>query len=505
MQAAEKGVRNVFYGLLGQIVTICLGIVIPRLVLLSFGSEINGLINSANQIFTYFALFEAGVGVASLQALYAPVANKDKDAVQRILVATHLFYRRTGFIYGAAVIILAFIYPLFVDTDIPYWIIVGIILFGGLGNCFNFLYQGKYKVLMQAEGYLYVSTNITTVFNILVNLAKTVLLLAGCHVLVVQFSYFVVNIIQMLIYFFYVKKHYSWVDLKVEPDNNAISQKGATLIHQISWMVLNNTDVFLLTLITQNLKIVSIYTMYNLIITLIVTMIQQISSGFDFRLGQMYNTNMKQYLVLHHIFEIAYLVLTFSAMTLVYIFILPFMRLYTAGVNDINYIDSWYPLFFAAIPLLTCGRLSVSNLINYAGHFKKTQWRAILESAINLVTSIFGIWYFGIFGALAGTIVASLYRSNDMILYAYKYLIEGKPWKTYKRWLICFGIFGCVAAFVDQDNAMFASYPKILLYGCLYGLVIFAVYAFAQILINPKEWKELILIIKNYINSKKEQ
>lgn len=46
MQDAKKGILNVVYGFLGQVVIICLGIVIPRLVLVSYGSEVNGLLNS---------------------------------------------------------------------------------------------------------------------------------------------------------------------------------------------------------------------------------------------------------------------------------------------------------------------------------------------------------------------------------------------------------------------------------------------------------------------------
>lgn len=498
MQAAKKGALNVFYGILGQLITMCLGIAIPRLVLVSYGSQINGLLNSATQIFAYFSLFEAGVGVASLQALYVPVAKEDRNAISCILAATHQFYKKTGLLYVLAVTALAFLYPFFVKTDISYWMIVGIILFGGLGNCLNFLYQGKYKILMQAEGYTYIFTNITTLFNVTVNIVKTVLLLLGFNVLAVQFSYFVINIVQMLIYYIHIRRNYSWVDLKAEPDNRAIQQKGATLLHQASGMVFNNTDVLLLTLLTRDLTTVSIYTMYNMVITMVTALIQQVSSGFDFRLGQMYNTDKKQYLVMHHIFEIAYLILVFSAMTVVYFFLLPFMRLYTANEEGVNYINQWYPLFFVMVPLLTYGRTSASNVINYAGHFKKTQWRAVAESLINIVVSIIGILNFGILGALMGTIAASLYRTNDMILYAYKYLLEEKPWKTYKRWIACFMLFVLLIIFVNYDNPAFDTYPRILLYGFLYGIGCVVAYTLVQAVINPLESKTFFRIIQDY-------
>ncbi len=500
MQAAKKGAFNVIYGLLGQIITICLGIVIPRLVLVSYGSEVNGLLNSVNQIFVYFSLFEAGVGVASLQALYAPVAQEDRGRINGIIAATHRFYCKAGVLYALAVTGLAFVYPFVVKTEISYWVIVGVILFGGLGNCLNFLYQGKYKILMQAEGYTYISTNITTIINVLINVAKTAVLLMGYNVLVVQMVYFAINICQMLIYYAYVRKHYQWIDLKAEPDNRAIEQKGATLIHQIAGMIFSNTDVLLLTLITQNLKIVSIYTMYNTIVTMVTTMIQQVSAGFDFRLGQIYNTDRKQYYVLHHVFEIIYMLLVFSAMTVVYLFILPFMRLYTAGIQDINYISKWYPICFVMVPMLTYGRTAASNVINYAGHFRKTQWRAVAESVINIVVSVFGIYKWGIYGALLGTIIASLYRTNDMIFYVYKHLIPGNPLTTYKRWISCFGVFALVVAWINPDNPAFSSYPKILFFGCIYGVVFAAIYTLVQMILNPGETKVAGAIIRDCVN-----
>ncbi len=497
--AAKNGTINVICGLLGQIITIVLGIVIPRLVLVSYGSEVNGLLNSVTQIFTYFGLLEAGVGVASLQALYAPVATNDRTQIQRVLAATHHFYMKAGTIYILAVVILAFVYPFFVETELAYGLIVGIILFGGLGNCINFLYQGKYKILMQADGHLHVSTNITTIFNVLTSLAKVALLLMGFNVLAVQFSFFVVNILQMLMYLVYVRKHYAWIDLKVEPDNVAIEQKGSTLIHQISGLIFNSTDVVLLTVMTRDLKVVSIYTMYKMVITMATTLIQQIEAGFNFKLGQMYNTDRKQYMVLHHIFEIVYMIMVFAVMTAIYVMIVPFMRLYTAGITDVNYINKWYPLYFVITPLLTYGRTAASDVINFAGHFKQTQNRAIAESVINIVTSIIGIWKFGIFGALLGTFLASFYRTNDIILYVYKYLLKDNPWKTYKRWISCFVIFVLVVVFVNVDNPIYSNYGMVILGGALWGIGCLLVYALVQIVINPKETKDLISIIKGTI------
>lgn len=501
MNAAKKGLFNVFYGLLSQIITICLGLVIPRLVLLSFGSETNGLLNSIAQIFLYFGIFESGVGAVALHALYVPVEKKDRGSISGIISAVHEFYSKIGIIYIFIVIALAFGYPFFVKTEIPYWTIVIVILLGGMGNCLNFLYQAKYKILMQAEGYSYVSTNITTIINILTNVVKAGLLLAGYDVIAVQLSFFIISIIQMCIYHVYVRKHYSWLNLRVLPNRKAIEQKNATLIHEVSGMVFYNTDSLLLMMITHNLKIVSIYSMYNSVVAMVVVMINQLGIGFNFRLGQIYNTNKEQYMVLHHIFEIVYLILVFTTMSIVYVCLLPFMRLYTAGINDINYINEIYPLLFVMIPLLTYGRTACANVIGFAGHFKKTQWRAALEAVINVSVSIWGIYNFGIFGALMGTMAASLYRTNDIILYTYRHLLKDNPLKTYKRWLASFAVFAIIVAFVKQDNIVLDSYINIILYGCISGVIFAIVFIVVQCVINPKEVKDIINIAKSYYKS----
>lgn len=96
MNTSRKGILNIFTAFFSQILIIITGIVIPKLILSYYGSETNGLINSVVQILNYFSLFEAGVGIASLQALYKPVSQDNKDGISRIMVATHNFYKKQG-------------------------------------------------------------------------------------------------------------------------------------------------------------------------------------------------------------------------------------------------------------------------------------------------------------------------------------------------------------------------------------------------------------------------
>lgn len=436
---AKKGIYNILVNILSQVVTLGLGIIIPRLVLVNLGSEANGLMNSINQILVYVALLEAGVGTASLQALYAPVSSNDRNAVNGILSATNYFYKRTGTLYFFIILGLTFVFPLTLEATLPQSDIMWVVFLSGMPGVVNYYFQGKFRLLLQAEGKSYILTALTTVIHVFTNISKIILLICGFNIVALQVMYLFFNIVQMAFIVIYMKRHYSWLNLRAEPDFPAISQSKNAMVHQLSTFVFNNTDMLILTYFC-GLSTVSVYSMYSLLFGIISTMITNFS-GANFVLGQTFHTDRERYLKLHDVYDLYNMTLTFSLYCIANLFILPFMKLYTDGVQDISYVDTYLPYLFIATYLLSNGRQSSAMAITYAGHFRQTQWRSILESAINLIVSISCVLRFGIYGVLLGTIAALFYRTNDMILYAAKHVLKRSPWITYRRWLLNLVLF----------------------------------------------------------------
>ena len=116
--------RNMLTGLFCQFVTILLGFLMPRLYLTYYGSGVNGELNTIKQLFAYLYLLEAGVGLATTQALYRPVAMEEHQTVSEILAATDHYYRRTGTLYAFIVVAIGIVYgdigtsPLYVMKSI---------------------------------------------------------------------------------------------------------------------------------------------------------------------------------------------------------------------------------------------------------------------------------------------------------------------------------------------------------------------------------------------------
>lgn len=87
MGRSKKFMLNSVTTALLQVVTMIAGFITPRFMLTAYGSEINGLISSILQFISYFNLVEAGLSSAAVYSLYKPIAEKDYNRINRIVVA----------------------------------------------------------------------------------------------------------------------------------------------------------------------------------------------------------------------------------------------------------------------------------------------------------------------------------------------------------------------------------------------------------------------------------
>ena len=490
---------NFIFSLLAQAVTLFVGIIVPRLFIINFGSEVNGYINSINQIFVYIALLEAGVGSAAVFSLYSPVGHGDKDKINGILSATHRFYRRTAWIYLGIIIVLSFVYPLLVKSSLSYPLMVGIFLISGCGGVVAYFFHAKYKLLLDVDGKSYVISVITSVYQIALSLGKAIFLLLGWHILLVQSLYVALSLVQAAVFGWYIKKSYPWLNLKARPDNASISKSKNAFVHQISGLIFNNTDVLILTFVCD-LKVVSVYALYKTLVSLVGALITHFLNSINFKLGQTFEDKPK-FLKMFDAFETFHITLTFSLCTVAYLFLLPFMRLYTNGM-DANYLLTYMPLLAIASEILSYIRLPAQSVITFAGHFKETQWRSVAESVINLTTSLILVfvfehyWGLGIYGVLLGTVLALLYRTNDILIYANKKILNRSPKKVYTTCVVCLIISVAFVAVFNMVDFKFANYLTLTIGAAITCITVIIVQFIANFAVDRASGKFVISLLK---------
>ncbi len=508
----KRGLKNIISALISHVFLTVLAFIVPRFFVVKYGSSVNGLFSSITQMMSYVALLEAGIGTATVQALYGYVANKDRDGISSVLSATRIYYRRVSLYYLLCVVGLSFIYPMLVDTSgIPFEfmglsggivvkIAVGLItLIAGVAGVVNFYFQATLKQLLVAEGRGYVTTNITFIIDLLMSAVKIALIYMGANIVLVQLGYMCVNLFQLALYSNCFKKKYYWVNFDAKPDFEAIKQKNAFLIHQISLLIFSNTDTLVISMAgEQGLVYASIYTTYNYVIHALQKMCSTLNNSLLFMLGITFHEDREEYIKLHDAYNTYYITFIFSVISVCYLLFRPFILIYTADF-DFNYDLPYIPLLFCLVQLLSCVRMVAGNLINIAGHAKATVPRTIAEAAINLVVSLALVWPFGLYGVLIGTIVALLYRANDIIIYANKHILKQSYFKAYKPVIINFILFA-VIFFIEKAAALkLANLGEFFLYGIFYGVTVIPAYFVINSLISPAEFKYVLNIVKNSI------
>ena len=421
----KKFTRNIIISLLSKILLIISGIIAQYFILNSFGSEINGLTSTITQFLTYFTLLEAGLGLASIQALYAPLYEKDSDVINSILSATDKQYKKTGAIFLVLLISLSFILPFITDSSLGYWQIVIITLLMGIPNVLLYFFIGKVNTLLYADRNIHIITILDAVLGIIFAVIKVIIINLGGSIEFVLISQIVSPIIRIVILFIYVKKKYNYIDFKAKPDNSYISKRWSALVHQFVGMITNHTDVILLG-VFSTLSMVSVYSVYNYIYSNISNVLQtSLLSAPQASFGKWYQSDSKEkFNTRFAAFELFIFFVVFVIVCTAIVMTLPFVKLYTINVIDVEYLNYTLALLFGISILFSTIRIPYVMMINITGTFKETRLGAILEAVINLAVSIPLLFVMGIEGLLIGTCVALMYRSIDVIVYCYKKLIN---------------------------------------------------------------------------------
>jgi len=430
--------KNMTMSIIARLISLVAGLVVQRYLLLSFGSTLNGLTTSINQAMAYLVLLEAGLGTASVQALYDPLASNDWKKVSGILTATGREYKKISALFLALLIGVSVVIPLAVSGEVEFATAGLLTLITGGSYIVSYIMGGKYKALLDADRKIYILYILDSISVMTSCIFRVIALKAGQSIVLVQLINLACILIKNIGYVIYVKIKYRKVNYNQTPDIKAIGKRWNVLIHSLAGIVVNNTDVIILTLF-GSLKTVSVYGVYNMVfgqLSSIVqtTFMQAPQSSF----GQLYHIDRRAFKHAFELYEFIVSFILFVICTIAIILILPFVGLYTSGVQDIVYIDMFLPVLFTLILLMNQIRIPSLITINVAGAFKETQGGAIIEAIINISVSLLLFFFtgLGLYGLLIGTICSYLFRTVDVFLYAHRKLVDSSVSIAFRNFVV---------------------------------------------------------------------
>ena len=262
------------------------------------------------------------------------------------------------------------------------------------------------------------------------------MLLSSCSLIGVKFLAVATHFCSAVIIIGYVKMKYPKVFFNNEDSNVRIMQQENALIHQFTSVIIYNTDLVVLTICLpgNSLKEISVYTIYAMIFSMVTNIANSMTTGMNAFYGEMIaKKEKKQMLVQFDKYEKLYLTAIYILYTCFIVLCVPFVRCYTRGINDVNYIRNTVGILFGIMGLVAQIKDPEGVLIAAAGHYKQTQKYVIAEAVTNIMISLLLVRVFGIEGVLIGTIVAHFITDFGMIKYANSKILERPAEKSFVR------------------------------------------------------------------------
>ena len=418
---------------MNEFVMLICDFILPRQILLSYGSDVNGLVTSITQFLGFIALTEMGVGAVVKSALYKPLATGDEAETSRILKSAGIFFHKIGRILVLYVALLCVIFPFISESVFDYAFIIPLIIAVSISSIAQYYFGIVNQLLLTADQRSYVYLLLNSVSMVVNTAASVFLMRAGVGIQTVKFAAAIVLLIKPIGMAVYVNRHYV-IDRAIELHNEPIKQKWNGIAQHIAAFVLSHTDVIVLTTFST-FKNVSIYNTYYIVVAGMRRLLTTAMTGVDALFGNLYakndpalqSRNWKEFRTFGHrpnTSEECYLALLLT-------------------VNDMIKISRTFQIVLAIILMALlvaaygayCIRLPYNTMVLAAGHYKETQTSAIIEAVLNVVISIILVRKYGLYGVAVGTLIAMLYRSCYLALYLSKAIMY-RPFTNYLKHIL---------------------------------------------------------------------
>ena len=429
MNRERKLLFNTVSSLIFQLTTITCGFILPRLILRAFGSEVNGLVTSVGQFLAVISFLELGVGSVVQSSLYKPLAEKDTFRVDQIMTSAGKFFKNLARILLVYVLFLIIVYPYIANQNFGWFYTAALIGTISISSFAQYYFGVVDRLLLSADqhGYIQYTAQICTL--IANTIACAVLIHLGATIHLVKLTTSLIYLIRPLILRIYVQKHYS-INRKAVYTEEPIQQKWNGAAQHIAAVVLDGTDSMVLT-VFASLSDVSIYSVYNLVVTGVKQLLVSMTGGIQSLMGEMLAKKETQ--ELHRLFGWTEWLLhtgTVFVFGCTAVLIVPFVRVYTNGIHDADYIQPCFAVLITLAQAGHCLRLPYNLLILAGGHYRQTQQNYIVAAVLNIVVSVLTVKFYGLIGIAIGTLAAMAYQTVWMARYISKAIINW-PFKRF--------------------------------------------------------------------------
>lgn len=420
--------KEVLLNFIFTIIINILGFIQNKYFVQYMGIETLGMMKLFSQLLAYLNIVEMGIGSASAFALYKPLAEKDYKIASIIVNTIEDIYNKIAILLLILGVLCIPIIPFFMKISnfsnhiYFYWILYV------LNTILTYLFI-KYVILFTAnQEFLFV--RIIQSCSIIFFKIFQIFFIIKIHSFFIYIILLIIdNLTQWIFFRVHYKKKYLYIK-KVKEKFNGIKNDIKNLFwHKIGSLVVFNTDLILISKFTS-LELVGIYASYQMVIQVLNTIIEVITSVLSPKVGKFIAQNNKKEVYKNFKkLNILYCFLAIFFTYCTYILINSFIILWLGNMMILNE----FTIKLICFNLFVIIFRRVLEVFKSGSGFFDDIKSPILESIINLIISIIFGLKIGLDGVIIGTII-----SNIIVILIYKPILVfercfDKNWKEYFR------------------------------------------------------------------------
>ena len=373
-----------------QIVAMVFGLIVPRLVIKTFGSEVNGLTAFISQMLQVFGLLQAGMIGASIFALYEPIAKKNYEKMNVIVDASSRFYRKVAGLFFSLVL-MSIPYVVYKETDTGFarWEIIVTTIIMGINATLTFLFNSRYDIIISSYQKRYL-LSIATIVNKCVYYGLTVcVILLRKHFVLMYASSLVANICTILILRHYYRQlTKEWLKPIDGKNTYKIQNRNYLLCNQVVYQIINSLPLLLIANF-YDLKVASVYsinfTLVNILKMVITAFMRSVTEPFgNYRVTHSKDDVVKMYRVIQA--GISFVVIIFSACFVC--LSTSFISIYTNNISEVNYVIPVMAFTLLTEFFFSSHKLIADLLIDIHGLYKKIYIPIFISGFISAIAMI---------------------------------------------------------------------------------------------------------------------
>ena len=394
---SKNALKNLIMYFIYEVSIFAVGVIFPRFIILTYGSEVNGLTSTITRILSLINLIQAGAVGAAIFQMYKPVAENDYETQSSIIYTSRKFYNKITILYFSIALIIGILYSLFLKSDIikPIEIFLSFLIlalngasilwFNSICDIYLSPHQKKYYLIISNIGNLIVNYSLLT--------CVLLLKLPFIFIYVAILSGGLTSVLLNMLFY----KKFSKGFITKEPTNKNYKIPGKTYLMLTSIgseAVTASPTVIITTFI--GLTYSSVFSVYALIFTSAKTILNSIQLSFSAIFGNLVKTSDddKIYRV-HNCIELISIMLGTVFAAGVGFLLIPFIKIYTKGIDDVEYVIPLLAIFVTIYILIFTFRTSFSYVATVYGLFKKICYIVLFFGISGIIISIFCAIVFG--------------------------------------------------------------------------------------------------------------